>query len=153
MNCGSWLEIKNLGRFGLKIAMYLIFMKCGTQDKLNMLIINILTGIDDLDPKLQICKMWSPNWNVLQFLWNLALRTNWTCQLWIWYLELMILTQNYRFGQICSQHWKLLQFLWNLALTTNWTRLLWMQYSKYLERSHDHRLRMIVGSEHGTIIS
>ena len=90
MNCGSWLEIKNLGRFGLKIAMYLIFMKCGTRDKLNMLIINILTGIDDLDPKLQICKMWSPNWNVLQFLWNLALRTNWTCQLWIWYLELMI---------------------------------------------------------------
>ena len=36
-----------------------IFMKFGTQKKLNMLIINILIGIDDLDPKLQICKIWS----------------------------------------------------------------------------------------------
>ena len=31
-----------------------IFMKFDTQNKLNMLIINILIGIDDLDPKLQI---------------------------------------------------------------------------------------------------
>ena len=29
-------------------------MKFGTQNKSNMLIINILIGIDDLDPKLQI---------------------------------------------------------------------------------------------------
>ena len=29
-NCESWLEIKNLCRFGLKIAMCPIFMKFGT---------------------------------------------------------------------------------------------------------------------------
>ena len=45
-----------------------IFMKFGTQNKSNMLIMNILFGIDDLDPKLQICEIWSQNWNVLQFL-------------------------------------------------------------------------------------
>ena len=38
-----------------------IFMKFGTQKKLNMLIINILIGIDHLDPKLQICKIWYKN--------------------------------------------------------------------------------------------
>ena len=52
-------QIKNLGRFGLKIAMCLIFIKFGTQNKLNMLIINILIGIDNLDPKLQIREIWS----------------------------------------------------------------------------------------------
>ena len=72
-NCGSWPEIKNLGRFGLKIAMCLIFMKFSTQNKSNMLIMSILIGIDDLDPKLQICEIWSQNWNVLHFyeIWHL----------------------------------------------------------------------------------
>ena len=51
-NCESWPEIKNLGRFGLKTAMCPIFNKFGTRNKSNMLIINILIGIDDLDPKL-----------------------------------------------------------------------------------------------------
>ena len=37
---------------GLKIAMGLIFMKFGTQNKSKMLIMNIVLGIDDLDPKL-----------------------------------------------------------------------------------------------------
>ena len=32
--------------------MYPIFMKFGTQKKSNMLIINIVLGVDDLDPKL-----------------------------------------------------------------------------------------------------
>ena len=50
-------------------------------------------GIDDLDPKLQIGK--------------LALRANPACCLWIWYLEMMILNEDYRFGQIWSQNWKL----------------------------------------------
>ena len=31
-------------------------MKFDTQNKSNVLIINVLIGIDDLDPKLQICK-------------------------------------------------------------------------------------------------
>ena len=35
-----------LGRFGLKNAMCLIFMKFGTQNKLNILIMNMLIGID-----------------------------------------------------------------------------------------------------------
>ena len=39
-----------LGRFGLKNAMCLIFIKFGTQNKLN--IMNILIGIDYLDPRL-----------------------------------------------------------------------------------------------------
>ena len=50
-----------------------IFMKFGTQNKSNMLIINIFIGIDDIDPNLRICEIWSQNWNMLQFLWNLAL--------------------------------------------------------------------------------
>ena len=53
-----WPEIKNLGRFGLKIAMYLIFMKFDTEKKSNLLIMNILIEIDDLDPKLQIWRIW-----------------------------------------------------------------------------------------------
>ena len=36
-------------------------MKFGTQNKSNMLIINIFIGIDDLDPKLQIHVIWSQN--------------------------------------------------------------------------------------------
>ena len=42
-------------------------MKFGTENKLNMLIMNILIGIDDLDLKLEIYEMWSQSWNVLQF--------------------------------------------------------------------------------------
>ena len=45
----SWPEIKNLARLRLKIVMYPIFMKSCTQNKSNMLIMNILTGIDDFD--------------------------------------------------------------------------------------------------------
>ena len=41
--------------------MCLIFMKFGTQNKSNMLIMNILIEIDDLDPKLKICKIWPQN--------------------------------------------------------------------------------------------
>ena len=40
---------------------YARFMKFGTQNKSNMLIMNILTGINNLDPKLQICEIWSQN--------------------------------------------------------------------------------------------
>ena len=41
-----------MGRFGLKIAMCPIFIKSGIQSKLNMLIINILIGIDVTWPKI-----------------------------------------------------------------------------------------------------
>ena len=79
-----------MGRFGLKIAMCPIFMKFGTQNKSNMLIINILIGIDDLDPKLQICEISFQNWNVLQFLWNVALEqmenANYEYSTWNWWL-------------------------------------------------------------------
>ena len=50
-----------LDRFGFKIAMCLIFMKFATQNKLNMLVMNILIGIDYLDRKLEICEIWSQN--------------------------------------------------------------------------------------------
>ena len=46
-----------MGRFGFKIAMYLIFMKFGNQYKSNILIMNILIGIDYLDWKSEICKI------------------------------------------------------------------------------------------------
>ena len=38
-----------------------------------MLIVNILIGIDDLNLNLRICEIWSQNWNVLEFFWNLGL--------------------------------------------------------------------------------
>ena len=66
-----------------------IFNKFGTQNKSNMLIINILIGIDDLDPKLQICEISFKNWNVLQFLWNVALEqmenANYEYNTWNWW--------------------------------------------------------------------
>ena len=41
-SCRSWPEIENLGRFGFKIAVCLIFKKFVTHNKLNMLIMEIL---------------------------------------------------------------------------------------------------------------
>ena len=64
-NCGSWPEIKSLGRFGLKIEMCMILIKFGNQNKSNMLIMDILIGIYDLDRNLEICEIWSQDWNVL----------------------------------------------------------------------------------------
>ena len=80
-------------------------MKFGTQDKSKMLISNILIRIQDLDPKMKICKIWPRNWNMYQFLWNLTLRANRSSILWIQYLELIILTQNYKFVWIWSENW------------------------------------------------
>ena len=54
-------DLECLGRFGLKIVMYLIFIKFGTRNKLNMLLMNILIGIDYLDQKLEICETWFQN--------------------------------------------------------------------------------------------
>ena len=51
-NCGSWPEIKNLGRVSLKIAVCPIFIKFDIQDKLYMVIMNIILWIDDSDPNL-----------------------------------------------------------------------------------------------------
>ena len=45
-------DLESLERFGLKIAMCLIFMKFENQNKSNILIMNILIGMDYLDPKL-----------------------------------------------------------------------------------------------------
>ena len=36
-------------------------MEFGTKNKSSMLIINIVTVSDDLDPKLQFCQIWSQN--------------------------------------------------------------------------------------------
>ena len=44
-------DLESLERFGLKIAMCLI-MKFENQNKSNILIMNILIGMDYLDPKL-----------------------------------------------------------------------------------------------------
>ena len=45
-------KLKSWGRFGLKIAIYPIFIKFGNLNKLNWLIMNILIEIDDFVPKL-----------------------------------------------------------------------------------------------------
>ena len=45
-------DLESLERFGLKIAMCLIFMKFENQNKSNILIMNVLIGMDYLDPKL-----------------------------------------------------------------------------------------------------
>ena len=67
--------MKNLGRFGLRIAICPIFMKFGTQNKLNMLIMNMLIGIDDLDqnykfvkfgPKTEMCSNFYEIWHLEQ---------------------------------------------------------------------------------------
>ena len=52
-------KLKTWADFVSKLQYPRFLMKFGTQNKLNMLIINILTGIDELDPKLQICEIWS----------------------------------------------------------------------------------------------
>ena len=41
-------DLESLGRLGLKIGMCLIFMKFGNENKSNMLIMDILIGIDYL---------------------------------------------------------------------------------------------------------
>ena len=83
-------------------------MKFGAHNKSNMLIMNILIGIDDLDPKLQICEIWSQNWNVLQFLWNLALEqmehANYEYSTWNWWSWPKIIDSG-KFGpkiEMCS---------------------------------------------------
>ena len=50
---------RDLGRFGLKIAIRLILMKFDTQNKLSMLIMNVLIGVDGLDLKLKIYEICS----------------------------------------------------------------------------------------------
>ena len=50
---------RDLGRFGLKIVIRLILMKFDTQNKLSMLIMNVLIGVDGLDLKLKIYEICS----------------------------------------------------------------------------------------------
>ena len=54
-----------------------MFMKFGTQNKSNMLIINILIGNNDLDPKLQIYVFWSQNYAPIFI--KLGVRANGAC--------------------------------------------------------------------------
>ena len=52
-----------------KLQICMIFMKFGTQNKLNMLIMNIVLGIDNLGPKLyRFRQILSQHWNLLRFL-------------------------------------------------------------------------------------
>ena len=106
-NGESWPEIKNLGRFGLKIAMHLIFMKFGTQNKCNMLIMN-----------------W--NW-------------------WSW-PKITDLGKFVPNTEIYSEFYE----IWHSQQIEH----TYYEYNthQYLKRSHDYRLRIIIGSEHGTII-
>ena len=54
----------------------------------------MLIGIDDVDPKLKTCEIWSQNWNMLQFLWKLALEqmehANYEYSTWNWWSWLKI---------------------------------------------------------------
>ena len=121
-------DLESLSRFGLKIAICLIFRKFGNQNKSNILIMNILIGIDYMEQKLEICEIWFQNWNELRFLWKLE------------------------FGQIWSEHRSLFRFLWNLDSKQIENAYYEYNTSHCLERSHDYMFSMIVGSEHGTII-
>ena len=121
-----------MDRFGLKIAMRMIFMKFDNQNKLDMLIMNVLIGIDGLDPKLKICKIWSQKWNVLQFFFEILHlqqfeHVDYEYSTWNWWPWPKIIDSG-KFGpntDICSNFHKI---------------------------RHDYRLRIIVGSEHGTIM-
>ena len=44
-----------MDRFGLKVVMYPTFMKFGTQNKSNVLVIKILIGIAKFGPKIEMC--------------------------------------------------------------------------------------------------
>ena len=67
---------KHLGRIGLNFAICPIFMKFGTQNKLNM---NILIGIGNLDTKSQVWANLVSKLQCAQFGRNLAFKTNRTC--------------------------------------------------------------------------
>ena len=80
-NCGSWPEIKSFGRFGLKIAMCLIFMKFGNQSQSNMLIYEYINWNWWPWPKIRSL------WNLvprLKFLWNLVLELIMNWNWWSW---------------------------------------------------------------------
>ena len=109
----------------------MIFENCGSW-----------TEIGEICPitlQIAVCSNFYEIWHLVQF--EHANYEYGTCELY----ELMILTQNYRFGQILSKHWNLFQFLWNLTLTT-------IEHANYqyktrhgLESSRDYWLRMIIG--------
>ena len=77
--------------------MYQVFMKFGTQNKSNMLIMNIIIGIEDPDPKFQI---WFQNWNVLQFFMKSGAWSKSSMLIMNIVLGIDDLDQNYRVGQI-----------------------------------------------------
>ena len=123
-------KLNTSGRFGLKIAMFLILMKFGTQIKSNILIMNILIGIDDFDPKFA----------------KFGLRTEMCSNFYeIWYLE-QIEHADYEY---CTWNW----WSWPKTIdlgkfgTHNKPKMLIMNIIVRLERSHDYRLRMIIGSQ------
>ena len=49
-------DLESLGRFGLKIALWLLFMKFVNRNKLNMPIMNTFIGIDYLTINLKFAK-------------------------------------------------------------------------------------------------
>ena len=93
-------------------------MKIGTQSRSSLLIWNIFLKIADLDPKLGRFGLKIAICSKIYEVWHLVHTEHASSE---YGTELMILTQNYRFGQIMSQHWNLLRFLSNYPLTTNRT--------------------------------
>ena len=119
-------DLESLDRFSLKIAICLIFMKFGNYKKSNMLIMNILIGIDYHDWKLEISKFGPKTEMYSNFyeIWHLEQieHADYEYSTWNW-LNWPKIIYSGKFG---PDTWDLFWFLWNLALQTNHTFLLWV---------------------------
>ena len=126
-------------------------MKFDTQHKLNMLTMNILIGIDDLDPNYKFTKF-GPTIEMCSNFYE------------IWHLE-QIEHPNYEYSTWNWWPWPKIidsgKFVPNTAICSDFYEI-WHSHiehayyeyytHQYLQRSHDYKLKMIIGSEHGTII-
>ena len=103
---------------------------------MNILIMKILIGIDDLDQKLEILHLKQ----IEHVDYELIMNSNW----WSWpkIIDLGKFGPN---TEICSDFYE----IWH----SQQIKHTYYEYNTChcLERSHDYRLRMIVGSKHGTI--
>ena len=131
--------------------MCLILMKSDNQSKLNMLTMNILIAIDDLDWKLEIWESWSQTemrstfyefWHLRQIKHADYEYSTWNWQFWLKMLELGKFGYNTKIFSSFYEIWCSQQI-----------KHAYYEYTcQCLEHSHDYRLRMITGSEHGNII-
>ena len=140
-------DLESLDRFSLKIAICLIFMKFGNYKKSNMLIMNILIGIDYHDWKLEICELYSNFYKIWH--WEQIEHADYEYSTWNWLAWPKIIYSG-KFSpntEICSDFYE----IWHSKQIEH-AYYGYNNISQCLERLHDYMFRMIVSSEHGTII-